>query len=212
MYIGPNVLTDNTLGISESLAKSLAEVKDFVVNGFRWACNEGPLCEERVRGVKMQINDVTLHTDEVYRRLGQLAPLSRRVTYASIYLASPTLLEPVYLVTVTCPRELTSVICDLLAVRRGKVIEECDTWTAAVVKVKAHLPVSTSFDFPQAVLDATTGAAFCDLQFDHWEPLEVAAAGDFKDPATPLGKMIRAIRERKGLTPELPFDRYLSSD
>ena len=43
--------------------------------------------------------------------------------------------------------------------------------------------------------------------FDHWQLMD---GGDLKDPDSRLGKVVNAIRVRKGLTPELPpLDRYL---
>jgi elongation factor 2 len=200
--IGPNVLTERTVGVAY-----LTEIKDSVVGGFKWACNEGPMCEERVRGIKMIINDVTLHADAIHRGMGQISPVSRRVTYAGIYLASPCLLEPVFLVNITCPQAITGSIYNVMSMRRGNVFDEGDSMAGGVANMKAYLPVGESFGFSQALAEATSGAAFSQLMFDHWQLLD---GGDFKDPATRLGKLINTIRVRKNLTPELPpLDRYL---
>lgn len=200
--IGPNVLTERTVGVAY-----LTEIRDSVVGGFKWACNEGPMCEERVRGLKMIINDVTLHADAIHRGMGQISPTSRRVTYAGIYLAEPALLEPVFLVNITCPTSITGSIYNVMSMRRGNVFDEGDSMSGGVANMKAYLPVAESFGFSQALAEATSGAAFSQLMFDHWQLLD---GGDFKDPTTRLGKIINAIRVRKNLTPELPpLDRYL---
>lgn len=200
--IGPNVMIEKTVGVAY-----LNEIKDSVVGGFKWACNEGPMCEERVRGLKMAINDVTLHADAIHRGMGQISPTSRRVTYAGIYMASPALLEPIFLVNITCPQAIVGSIYNVLSMRRGNVFDEGEALAGGVANMRAYLPVGESFGFSQSLAEATSGAAFSQLMFDHWQMLD---GGDFKDPTSRLGKIINGIRTRKNLAPELPpLDRYL---
>jgi elongation factor 2 len=200
--IGPNIFTEKTVGVAY-----LNEIKDSVVGGFKWACNEGPMCEERVRGLKMVLNDVTLHADAIHRGMGQISPTSRRVTYAGIFLAEPALLEPIFLVNITCPSAITGSIYNVLSMRRGQVFDEGGGLAGGVANMKAHLPVAESFGFSQALAEATSGAAFSQLQFDHWALLD---QGTFRDVETKLGKTINAIRVRKGIAAEVPpLDRYL---
>jgi len=200
--IGPNVVSERTVGVAY-----LGEIKDSVVGGFKWACNEGPMCEERVRGVKMWINDVTLHADAIHRGMGQISPVARRVTYAGMYLANPALLEPIFLVNITCPQSITGSIYNVMSMRRGQVFDEGEGMAGGVANMKAWLPVAESFGFSQALAEATSGAAFSQLQFDHWQQLD---GGAFNDPETRLGKIIAGIRTRKGLAAECPpLDRYL---
>jgi len=201
-FIGPNVFCERTVGVAY-----LTEIKDSVVGGFKWACNEGPMCEERVRGLKVWLNDVTLHADAIHRGMGQISPTSRRVTYAGIYLANPALLEPIFLVNITCPQPLVGTIYNVMSMRRGSVTDEGEGMSGGVANMRAFLPVAESFGFSQALAEATGGAAFSQLMFDHWQLLD---GGDFKDPESRLGKVVNSIRVRKGLTPELPpLDRYL---
>lgn len=201
-FIGPNIFCERTVGVAY-----LSEIKDSVVGGFKWACNEGPLCEERVRGLKMWLNDVTLHADAIHRGMGQISPTSRRVTYAGIYLANPALLEPIFLVNITCPNALVGSIYNVMSMRRGSVFDEGEGMAGGVSNMKAYLPVAESFGFSQALAEATSGAAFSQLMFDHWQLLD---GGDFKDPESRLGKIINQIRTRKAIAPELPpLDRYL---
>jgi elongation factor 2 len=203
--IGPNIYTERTVGIAY-----LTEIKDSVVGGFKWACNEGPLCEERIRGLRMNLNDVTLHADAIHRGMGQISPCSRRVTYAAMYCGTPTLLEPVFLVNITCPTSITGSIYNVLSMRRGQVFDEGVGMAGGVANMRAFLPVAESFGFSQSLAEATSGAAFSQLQFDHWQMLEPTDPNAFRDPESKLGKTIAAIRVRKGLTAELPpLDRYL---
>ena len=204
--IGPNVYCERTVGVAY-----LTEIKDSVVGGFKWACNEGPMCEERIRGLKVWLNDVTLHADAIHRGMGQISPTSRRVVYAGIYLAAPTLLEPIFLVNITCPQAIVGSIYNVLSMRRGNVFDEGEGMAGGVANMRAYLPVAESFGFSQALAEATSGAAFSQLMFDHWQIMGgEGEITDFKDPETKLGKIINAIRVRKGLVAELPpLDRYL---
>jgi len=200
--IGPNVMSERTVGVAY-----LTEIRDSVVGGFKLACFEGPMCEEKVRGMKMWLNDVTLHADAIHRGMGQITPTTKRVTYAGMYLANPCLYEPIFLVNITCPTNLVGSIYNVMSMRRGSVIDEGEGMAGGVANMKAYLPVAESFGFSQALAEATSGAAFSQLMFDHWQFLD---GGDFKDPESRVGKVVNAIRVRKGLTPELPpLDRYL---
>lgn len=52
---GPNLLVDVTKGV-----QYLNEIKDSCVAAFQWATKEGVLAEEPVRGVRLNIVDVTV--------------------------------------------------------------------------------------------------------------------------------------------------------
>jgi elongation factor 2 len=52
---GPNVLVDVTRGV-----QYLNEIKDSSIAAFQWATKEGVLCEENMRGVRLNIIDVTV--------------------------------------------------------------------------------------------------------------------------------------------------------
>ena len=54
---GPNVLVDVTRGV-----QYMNEIKDSSIAAFQWATKEGVLCEENMRGVRVNIIDVTVRT------------------------------------------------------------------------------------------------------------------------------------------------------
>jgi len=54
---GANLLLNNTLP-SEVDQKLLGTIKESVVQGFKWGCREGPLCDEPVRNVKFKVSFV----------------------------------------------------------------------------------------------------------------------------------------------------------
>merc|ERR1712054_150028 len=74
---GPNMLIDVAKG-----AQFLNEIKDSMDSAFQWATKEGAMCEENMRGVRINIHDCTLHTDAIHIGGGQIIPTARRVYYA----------------------------------------------------------------------------------------------------------------------------------
>merc|ERR1712141_570764 len=160
---------------------------------------EGPLCEENMRGIRFNIMDVRLIADAIHRGAGQIMPPTRRCCFAAELTAKPTLQEPVFLVEITCPQEVMSGVYNIVSIRRGCVFEENLREGTPLVQVKAHLPVSESFGFVSALRAATSGQAFPQCVFDHWE----AMPGD----ATVEGKMqelVLAVRKRKNIKVAMP--------
>lgn len=93
------------------------------------------------------MHDVTLHADAIHRGGGQIIPTCRRVIYASCLTAQPRILEPVFLVEITCPQQAVSGIYSVISMKRGTVFEEIPRMGTPLVTVKAHLPVAESFGF-----------------------------------------------------------------
>jgi len=66
--------------------------------------------------------------------------------------------------------------------------------------MKAYLPVAESFGFVAELRQNTSGQAFPQCVFDHWEPL----AGNAMEKGSKLEEKVLAIRLRKGLKHEMP--------
>jgi len=199
---GPNILIDATKGV-----QYLNEIKDSVVAGFQWATKEGVMCEENMRGVRFDIQDVTLHTDAIHRGGGQIIPTARRCLYACYLTAQPGILEPVYLVEIQCPQSACGGIYGVLNRKRGHVFEDAAVVGTPMQMVKAYLPVMESFGFTAELRAATSGQAFPQCVFDHWQVLP----GDPLDPLTKPGAVVLETRKRKGAKQEnVPgLDNYL---
>lgn len=197
---GPNLLVDTTKGV-----QYLNEIKDSCVAAFQWATKEGVLADENMRSVRFNILDVTLHADAIHRGGGQIIPTCRRVCYASVLTAGPTLQEPVFLAEVQCPESAVGGIYGVLNRRRGHVIFEEQRPGTPLYNVKANIPVSESFGFTAALREATGGQAFPQLVFDHWQVMQ----GNALEPGNKVYDVVRGIRKRKGLSENVPeLDRY----
>jgi len=198
---GPNLVVDVTKGV-----QYLNEIKDSVVAAFQWATKEGVLCDENMRGVRFNLEDVTLHTDAIHRGGGQLIPTARRCFYASVLTAEPRLLEPVYLCEIQCPESVVGGIYGVLNRRRGVVFADDKVEGTPMSIVKAHLPVNESFGFTADLRSNTGGQAFPQCVFDHWQILP----GDPLDGKSKPSEVVAATRKRKGLPEGIPpLDRFL---
>ena len=198
--VGPNLVVDATKAV-----QFLNELKDSIVGGFNWVTKEGVLCEESMRGIVFSILDVTMHADAIHRGGGQIIPTARRVMYAAEMISQPRLLEPMFLVEITCPEGAMGGIYSCLNRRRGMVFEENQRPGTPLYNVKAYLPVAESFGFDSDLRAQTSGQAFPQCVFDHWQlmPTDPLEAGKFRD------EFIFGIRKRKGLAGELPpLDRF----
>jgi elongation factor 2 len=197
---GPNLLMDRTKAV-----QYLNEIKDSCIAAFQHATKEGAICEENMRNISFNFLDVTLHSDAIHRGGGQIIPTARRCYYGAQLMAAPRLLEPVYLVEIQCPEQAVGAIYGVLNRKRGHVFEEAQRPGTPLFNVKAYLPVAESFGFTADLRSATSGQAFPQCVFDHWQLVN----GDPRDPAEKVSEIVKAIRKRKGLKEEIPgIDNY----
>ena len=148
----------------------------------------------------MNIYDVTLHADAIHRGGGQIIPTSRRVMYAAELTASPRLMEPVYLVEIQCPEQAIGGVYSVLNQKRGMVFEEAQRPGTPIYNIKAYLPVIESFGFTGTLRAATSGQAFPQCVFDHWEMMGSDPLSEGSQSQT----ICLDARKRKGLKVEMP--------
>jgi elongation factor 2 len=191
---GANVVVDNTTAV-----QYLIEIKEHVNSAFQWCTKEGPLCEENMRAIRFNIEDVTMHADAIHRGAGQIMPPMRRVAFAAEMTAKPTLQEPIFLVEITCPQEAMSGVYNCMNLRRGCVFEENPREGTPLVQVKAHLPVAESFGFVAALRQQTSGQAFPQCVFSHWDNMPGDAMQEGK-----MQELVLNIRKRKNIKVEMP--------
>ena len=192
---GPNMVVDCTVA-----AQYLHDIRDSVTSAFQWTTKEGVLCEENLRSVRFNLTEVMLHPEKVHRGAGQISPALRRCCFASELTAKPTLQEPVFLVEISCPKDALSGVYSCLNLRRGCVFEENQREGTPMVQVKAHLPVAESFGFVASLRQATSGQAFPQCVFDHWESLP----GNCLEKGSKMEELVLGIRKRKNLKLQMP--------
>jgi elongation factor 2 len=181
-----NVLTEATKG-----AQFLQDVKDMVVQGYRWAIKEGPLAYEQIRGVKAKITDIQLHEDPVHRGPAQIMPMTRRAFFAAFLSADPTLLEPIQRITAKISPDLLGAVTSVISQKRGKVVSVDQKGN--IIYVVGEIPTAETFDLAESLRSATAGRAFWGLEFAKWTSV----------PASMINQVILDIRKRKGLSTEI---------
>lgn len=196
---GPNIVVDQTKGV-----QYLNEIKDSVVAGFQWVTKEGVLCEETMRGVRMNVMDVTLHADTIHRGAGQIMPAARQVFYAGQLSAAPRLQEPIFKVEIQCPDSVTGKVYSVMTRKRGTVTDEQPAGGNQVT-LKALLPVLESFGFTSFLRQETGGQAFPQMVFSHYETI----SSDPLEKGSKAEELALATRKRKGINSEIPkLDQY----
>jgi len=181
------ILVDVTKGL-----QYLNEVKDYIINGFTWAMDEGPLAHELLRSVKVKLEDASLHEDPVHRGPAQITPATRQSIFAGILSADPILMEPVLKLDVKIPVDQVGNVTKVINQKRGRVItiEQKEH----LMYITGELPAAETFDLSEVMRSATGGRAFWGTSFSSWQPV----------PASLLMQVIQEIRKRKGLSPEPP--------
>jgi len=194
-FSGSNVVVDMSHGV-----QYLHEIKEHVSSAFETVAHEGVLCGEPLRGIRFNLHDATLHADTIHRGGGQLIPTARRVFYASILSAKPSLVEPIYLAEIQTEQEVIGKIYSCVSQRRGTILEEIPKSGTPLYIVKAHLPVLESFGFDAALREATSGRGFPQLIFSHWQVME----GDPAKEGSLPNENVMKVRKRKEMKPEIP--------
>jgi elongation factor 2 len=192
---GPNIVVDVTKGV-----QNMGEMKDSFVAAWQWATKEGVMCDENMRGVRINVEDMTMHADSIHRGGGQMIPTARRSFYACCLTAQPRLMEPVFLVDIQTVESAMGGIYNVLTRRRGIIIGEENRPGTPIYNVRAFLPVEQSFGFTADLRASTSGQAFPQCVFDHWQQYP----GDPLEPRSLANTTVLAVRKRKGLKPDIP--------
>jgi elongation factor 2 len=182
-----NILVDVTKGI-----QYLGEVRDMIISGFRWACTSGPLCEEPMRGIKAKLVDASLHEDPAHRGPAQVMPAIKRALFGSFLTAKPVLVEPVYKIGISVPTQWVGEASNLIIRKRGKILSS--EQKGPLTMITGYIPVAETFGLSADMRSATSGHAFWQSTFDHWE----------KVPENVAHNVIKWTRERRGLKAEIP--------
>ena len=181
-----NILVDcknKTAEISE-------EALEAIIAGFEYACRAGPLCGEPMRHLKVNLVDFQLGKAEVVgteimRGIG-------KAIFGSFLTADPVLFEPIYKIIISVASELSGESSRMLSTRRGKVTLFEQKGLQNVIT--GFIPVSETFGFSKELRSTTSGRAFWQTFFDHWE----------KMPQKLAEEVILDLRRRKGLASEVP--------
>jgi len=184
---GNNILVNRIKG-----RQYVDEVIDHIKSGFREAVFTSVLAKEPAYGLKINLEDITVHEDPVHRGPAQILPMTWRPIWCAFLLSDPKLLEPLISFECKVPSAFVSNVIAIVQKRRGKVLDMVNE--EDMIVVKAEMPVSESFGLAEELRSSTQGRAFWATQFSRWAPV----------PENMQADIIAKIRERRGLSPVPP--------
>jgi elongation factor 2 len=182
-----NIMVDMTKGIQH-----LDEVMELLLDGFEQVMNKGPLAAEPMSGLKVVLEDATLHEDAIHRGPAQIYPAVKNPMYACILKSKPCLIEPMQNVYIDVPQDYLGSVTRELQRRRGMVndMKQKDE----LMTIEGKIPVGESFGFSGDIRSATEGHALWSTENSGFDKL----------PSELQQKVIMQIRDRKGMKKELP--------
>jgi len=173
-------------------SQKIREIKKSIVSGFHWASATGPLCEEPLRGVKVKLVDVKIDEDPTYRETTQVTRALSRAILGAVLTAEPVLLEPVYKIEVSVPTKWFGACSNIITRKRGKI--SASEQKGVLTIIEGYIPVEETFGLSAEMRAATSGHAFWQCIFDHWQ----------KMPDKLATETIKDIRKIRGLPSEIP--------
>ena len=190
---GTNILVNRIKG-----KQFVEEVLDHVKSGFCEAVHACVLTKEPAYGLKVNLEDISVHEDPVHRGPAQILPMTWRPIWGCFLLSDPKLLEPILSFECKVPNDFVSPVIATVQKRRGKLLDMVNEEDMMIVK--AELPVAESFGLAEELRSSTQGRAFWATQFSRWAPV----------PESMQLEVIGQIRERIGLNRTPPrADEFL---
>ncbi len=172
--------------------KNLREIQEYLVDAFHEFCDEGPMANEPVIGLKVKLHDAKLHEDAIHRGPAQMIPATKDAMKRGFLQSQPRLIEPKQKLRIDTPSDTMGEAMTEVSNRRGDVINMEEEGNSSVIFCK--LPVEELFGFEAALKSATNGKGFYNMIEVIFEPMDRNLQEE----------KILDIRERKGMKEELP--------
>ncbi|MGE5521209.1 MAG: elongation factor G [Candidatus Dadabacteria bacterium] len=138
-----------------------------ILKGVMEKMHEGPLTGSYVRDVRVCVYDGKMHpvdSNDISFKIAGIMAFKQ-----AFQQADPQVLEPIYLVEVLCPEELTGAVMGDLQSRRG-LVEGMDT-EGNFQKIIAKVPISEMYGFSSSLRSITQGRAKFSMKFDSYQPM-----------------------------------------
>jgi elongation factor 2 len=163
-----------------------------IVSGFHWACRTGPLCEQPLRELKVNLMNFKIDAFPENRKPNEVMRAMSRAIFGSFLTAHPMLVEPVYKVEITVPLQWLGKCSNIIIRNRGSIHSTVQKGALSVII--GLVPVAETLGLSEELRSTTSGRVFWQLIFDHWE----------KMPEKLANATMRKLREKRGLPTEVP--------
>ena len=182
-----NLFIDATKGV-----QYLNEVRELAIQSYEDAMKEGPLAREKVANLMVVLEDASLHEDNVHRGPAQILPAVKKAVYAAMLKVGVALLEPKQKILIQVPQEYGGAVLSMANSKRARLVSMDQEGDQS--KIVIIIPVSETFGLSNDLRGASQGRAVWYPEYWGYEQL----------PKDILDKVVKQIRERKGLPAELP--------
>ncbi|MFC1723123.1 elongation factor EF-2, partial [Nanoarchaeota archaeon] len=177
-----NLFIDETRGVVQ-----INEIMELLLDMFEDVMNAGPMAREPCTNVKVRLMDCKLHEDAIHRGPAQMYPAIREGIRGAMAVAGPVMYEPIQTLRFEAPETYMGEISKLISNKRGQLLDMQQEGDS--VTVLAKMPVGEMFGLSNDLRSATGGRGQSSLVDQAFERL----------PGELQGKIVRQIRERKGL-------------
>ena len=220
---GTNILIAN---------EQFASFHNSIIAGFRLCVYAGPLCEEPIFGTCFTVESVGIRqltleyllqmddesafvpsSSDAPLQFGETIGCTKEAFRAAFLEASPRILEPMYRCEVQSDFSVIGKTYEVLQAHRCKIVEEKQKEGMNSTFISCFLPVIESFGFPMDLSNKTSGKAYPQLMFSHyelvtddpfWKPqteeeLEYYSKNGKELKPNIAKKIIEYVRKRKGI-------------
>ncbi|KNC74464.1 hypothetical protein SARC_12991 [Sphaeroforma arctica JP610] len=143
--------------------------------------------------------------------IGQMVSVVKETCRKAFIASHPRLMYAQYACDIQAPAEVLGKVYAVVSKREGVVLSENMKEGSDIFTIKCLLPVRNSFGFADEIRKRTSGAAFPQLVFSHWETIpvnpfwipttveELLHYGEIADTVNLAMKLMNDVRKRKGL-------------
>lgn len=226
----PDSSTEEKESLITSTQSAIHAIISGISAGFQMACASGPLCDEPLRSILVNIQaklcfsensdgtaTLPLQEDVFGPFNGQVSAIVKQGIRRCILENNPRIVEAHFLCEISTSSEGLAAVYAVLGRRRAKVLREELREGSGLFVILAHLPVEASFGFVDELRRKSSGSASASLMLSHWErldidpffqPLTEEEREEFGEEGQGVGtqnlarRLIDAVRTRKGLAVE----------
>ena len=181
-------------------SEELPEILKFLISGFNYTCNSGPLCGEPLRGLKIKLLDFKISKNKELSNPVEIMHGVGKAIFGSFLTGKPRLFEPTYKIDVFTPIGLEGASTKILHKRRCKIVEFKQKGFFSVLQ--GVIPVSETFGLSLELRSMSSGKTSWNSTLYKW----------IKIPKEKENKIINNLREQKGLPKNLPIATQFLED
>ena len=132
------------------------------------------------------------YADVIQKRGSEIVHMVKNAIWNAILSSGPSILEPIYQITIRLTRDFIGKAKHVLSKRRGTIhsIEE----KPPVFIITGFIPVADTFNLSSELRSETSGTALWQMKLDHWNFV----------PKNKLRNLVFEVRQRKGLYHNFP--------